>query len=135
MAKFNVVGFEDVERELLMRSKKAETAVPKMLKAGAEVLVKGQKQVSREMGVYDTGDFHDSIKATKIKEKDGAQSVDVYPQGTDRKGVRNAEKGFIAEYGTSRIEARPWMSTANARYAKEVHDAMRAAWEESATDG
>lgn len=135
MAKFNIVGFDDVEKELLKRSRKAETAVPKMLKAGAEVLIKAQKAVSKEMGVYDTGEFHDSIKATKIKEKDGAQYVDVYPQGTDSKGVRNATKGFIAEYGTSSIAARPWMSTANTRYAEDVHDAMRAAWEEEATDG
>lgn len=135
MAKFNIVGFGDVEKEFLKRSRRAETAVPKMLKAGAEVLVKAQKAVSKEMGVYDTGDFHDSIKATKIKEKDGAQYVDVYPQGTDRKGVRNATKGFIAEYGTSSIAARPWMSTANARYAEDVHEAMREAWEEEVTDG
>lgn len=135
MAKFNIVGFSDVEKELLKRSRRAETAVPKMLKAGSEVLIKAQKSVSKEMGVYDTGDFHDSIKATKIKEKDGAQYVDVYPQGTDRKGVRNATKGFIAEYGTSSITARPWMSTANARYAEDVHEAMRAAWEEEVTDG
>lgn len=135
MAKFNVVGFEDVEKELLRRSRKAETAVPKMLKAGADVLIKAQKMVSRGMGVYDTGEFHDSIKATKIKEKDGARYVDVYPQGTDSKGVRNATKGFIAEYGTSSIAARPWMSAANERYAEKVHKAMREAWEEETSDG
>lgn len=137
MAKFNVIGFGEVEKELLKRTKQARSAVPKMLEAGAKVLIRAQKATSREMGVYDTGQFHDSIKATKVKDKDGAKYVDVYPQGTDDKGVRNATKGFIAEYGTSSIAARPWMSTANSRHADEVHDAMRAAWEEeiSVDDG
>lgn len=134
MAKFNVVGFEDVEKEMLKRTRRAEKAVPKMLQAGAKILVEAQKRVSREMGVYDTGDFHDSIKPTKIKEKDSEMYIEVYPQGTDRKGVRNATKGFIAEYGTSSINARPWMSAANARYAEDVHNAMRQAWEDEGND-
>ena len=135
MAKFNVTGFEEVEKELLKHTKRAQSAVPKMLESGSKVLVKAQKSTIRKMGVYDTGQLHDSIKATKVKDKDGAKYVDVYPHGTDDKGVRNATKGFIAEYGTSSIAARPWMSTANSRYADEVHDAMRAAWEEEMSGG
>ena len=135
MARFNVDGFDDVQKKLLRHNSAAQKAAPKMLEAGAKVLVRAQKAVSRQIGVYDTGQFHDSIKPTKVKTRDEEKYVEIYPQGVDDKGVRNAEKGFIAEYGTSRIQARPWMSTANAQAADEVHEAMRKVWEEETVGG
>ena len=47
----------------------------------------------------DTGDMVRSVgtaKGTKAK-----KFHDIYPQGRDEKGVRNAEKAFIAHYGKS----------------------------------
>ena len=97
MAKFNVVGFDDVEKAFIARGEAVTPAVDAMLQAGAEVLAEAQKAESKAMGVYDTGDFHNSIKATPIKENADGRYLDVYPQGKDRKGVRNATKGFVAE--------------------------------------
>lgn len=129
MARFNVVGFDAVERALLRREKAAVEAVPKMLEAGAEVLVKGQQAVIQRMELVDWGDLVQSVKATKVINTGANSSVEVYPQGKDRKGVRNAEKAFVAEYGKSNMTARPWMATANNQYAKDVHEAMRKVWE------
>ena len=129
MAKFNVVGFDSIEKEFAKRPKVLSDAAPKMLKAGAKVLVQAQKQEAETLKIRDTGQFIESIKATPIKNKDGVYSVDVYPQGVDDKGVRNATKGFVAEYGTSRRPARPWMSKANENSADDVHKAMRDVWE------
>lgn len=39
--------------------------------------------------------------------------IDIYPQGKDRKGVRNAEKAFILHYGTSKIAATHWVTDAD----------------------
>lgn len=129
MASFNVVGFEDIEKALLRREAAAAAAVPKMLEAGAEVLVRGQQETIARMGIIDTGDMQASVKAGKIVQTDTGASVDVYPQGKDRKGVLNATKAFVHQYGKSNLPARPWLSVANATYAQGVHDAMREAWE------
>lgn len=130
MAKFNTVGFDEVEKELLNDSEKARAAVPKMLKAGAEVLVNAQKREAETLKVKNKGDLINSIKASKIKETSTGKSIDVAPTGKNREGVRNAEVGFLNEYGTSKQEARPWMETANLKSEEEVHKAMKKIWEE-----
>ena len=97
MAQFNTVGFDDVEKALLRREKAAVKAVPEMLKAGANVLVRAQKAEIERMQIVDTADMMNSVKATPVKGNDVEQYVEVYPHGKDRKGVRNAEKAFIAQ--------------------------------------
>lgn len=64
--------------------------------------------------------------------------VEIYPQGraghgNDRKGdkskVRYATIGFVAEYGTSSQQARPYMTTANAKAHEKVVEAQHSIWE------
>ena len=49
--------------------------------------------------------------------------------------MRNATKGFIAEYGKKNVPARPWMSSANEKCSSKLHEAMRAKWSEVMGDG
>lgn len=138
MADFNVVGLEDIEKAFLNMEKAAVEAVPKMLKAGADVLVEEQRAEARAMGLNDTGGFINSIKATKVKGDSTEKYVDVYPHGkashgNDRKGsksnVRYATIGFVAEYGTSKKEARPYMTVANEKAHEKVVEAELEVWE------
>lgn len=47
-------------------------------------------------------DMIDSIDYSRTPKMIGdIQTIEIYPQGKDRKGVRNAEKAFILHYGTS----------------------------------
>jgi hypothetical protein len=114
-----------------------------MLKAGAEVLVNAQKTEALAMGLQDTGGFINSIKATGVKGNDTEKYVEVYPQGNakhgnDRKGsksnVRYATVGFVAEYGTSSRQARPYMTVANDKANEAVIQAELEVWE-SARNG
>mgnify|MGYP000848847621 CR=1 FL=1 len=130
MAKFNTVGFEEVEKLFLKQSEIATKAVPKMLEAGAAVLVDAQKQEAAAMKIKDSGDFIKSIKASKVKTLNDAATITVAPTGKDYKGARNAEKGLVIEYGKSDTPARPWMETANAKSEEKVHRAMVEVWEE-----
>lgn len=52
--------------------------------------------------------------------------IDIYPQGKDRHGVRNAEKAFILHYGTKRIAATHWVDDADRLCDTTVIAAMRA---------
>lgn len=138
MAEFTTVGLEEIEKAFLRMEEAAVTAVSKMLKAGADVLVEAQRAEALAMGLNETGSFVKSIKATAVKGNDTEKYVDVYPQGrakhgNDRKGdksnVRNATIGFVAEYGTSSQQARPYMTTANAKAHEKVIDAELEVWE------
>jgi HK97 gp10 family phage protein len=141
MAKFNVVGFDEIEKEILKETKKAEKAVPLMLQAGAEILIKAQKTEidimirdgkarNDKSNSRSWGDLKNSITATNIKNSGAEAFLDIHPQGVDRKGVRNAEKGFILEYGTKSKKAYPWMTIANEKSEEEVHKKMLEVWGE-----
>ena len=101
MAKFNVVGLDDIQEKMLTRDKATEAAVPEMLQAGGEVLRKAQSDevLLTFKSRRSTGALANSIKVSTVQEKDGGKSVEVYPDGTDKHGVRNAEKAFGPPYG------------------------------------
>ena len=138
MGEFNTVGLEDIIDAFGRRETATVEAVPKMLKAGADVLIEAQKAEAQAMGLNETGGFINSIKATDVKGNDTEKYVEIYPQGraghgNDRKGdkskVRYATIGFVAEYGTSSQQARPYMTTANAKAHEKVVEAQRSIWE------
>lgn len=138
MADFNTVGLERVMESFRNMEQATVEAVPKMLKAGAEVLVKAQQAEAEAMGLNDTGGFVKSIKATAVKGDSVEKYVDIYPHGrakhgNDRKGdksnVRYATIGFVAEHGTSRKAARPYMTVANEKAHDKVVDAQIEIWE------
>jgi hypothetical protein len=81
------------------------------------------------MKIRDTGDMINSIKSGPVKKGKDGSFVDIWPQGKDRKGIRNAEKGFVAEYGKSNQPARPWMSTANDKCVEEVTATEKEIWD------
>lgn len=138
MAEFSTVGLEEIEKAFLRMEEAAIKAVPKMLKEGANVLVEAQRTEAQAMGLNDTGGFIKSIKSTKVKGDDTEKYVDVYPQGrakhgNDRKGdksnVRNATIGFVAEYGTSSQQSRPYMTVANKKAHEKVLEKELEVWE------
>ena len=141
MGEFSTIGLEDVIEAFNRQEQATIEAVPKMLKAGADVLVEAQKEEARAMGLNDTGGFINSIKATSVKGGSTEKYIDVYPQGrakhgNDRKGdksnVRYATIGFVAEYGTSSRQARPYMSVANEKAHEKVVEVQREVWEREA---
>jgi HK97 gp10 family phage protein len=137
MGEFTTVGLEEVAQKFLRMEEAATKAVPLMLEAGANVLVKAQQDEAAAMGIKETAGFIQSIKATQVKGDDTERYVEVYPQGkakhgNDRKGdksnVRYATIGFIAQYGTSKIPARPYMTAANEKAHQQTTDAMYEVW-------
>lgn len=138
MGEFSTTGLENVIEAFSRREQAAVEAVPRMLKAGADVLVEAQRAEAQAMGLNDTGGFINSIKATTVKSNGTEKYIDIYPQGrakhgNDRKGdksnVRYATIGFVAEYGTSSQQARPYMTTANEKARDKVAEAQREVWE------
>lgn len=141
MARFSVDGMDELAADLEREALRAEKLVPTMLEAGAKVIVKAQKQEAEQMiqsgkirfsgnDSRSTGAFIASIKPTSIKGKGAKSYVEVYPQGSDKKKtpVRNAEKGFLAEYGTRSMPSYPWMSVANEKAMPGAVEKMQEIW-------
>ena len=132
MAEFNVVGLDDIAESLLKREAKTVEAVPEMLKAGGEVMKQAQSDEVRLTftGDRSTGDLAASIKVSPVKDIEGGKRVEVYPDGKDRHGIRNATKGFVLQYGRKNMPARPWFTAANEKATDAVNAEMRRVWEE-----
>lgn len=132
MAKFNVAGLDDVQDALLRQEAATVAAIPEMLKAGGEVIKSAFQEETGKLNSTgrSTGALAASIKVSAIKERDGAKYVEIAPSGTDRRGVRNAEKGFVLNYGRSNMPARPWFTAANEKAQDEAVTEMRRVWEE-----
>ena len=79
---------ESIEKEL----------VPEMLDMGAKIVTEEWKNSINRHDHIDSNAMIDSVGAKKGKAKNLRE---IYPQGKDKKGVRNAEKAFIAHYGKS----------------------------------
>jgi hypothetical protein len=66
----------------------------------------------------------------KPKTAGDVRSIDIYPQGKDRKGVRNAEKAFINHYGTKTKPATHFVDIADELSGPLVQAVYERIWEE-----
>lgn len=139
MARFEVDGLEKLTLDLEELAKFPAAAQDRMLNAGADVLVKRQRERAEDYGVEDTGLVINSIKKTGCKVGKDGRSISVYPQGArTRNGIttQNAEIAFVAEYGRpgasghGRIAPRPFIRDANEDAADEVVEAMSLVYDE-----
>jgi len=143
MGRVDFTGLPDFEARLARHERAATEAVPEMLAAGAQVLAEAEKASIRKYDLIDKGALIKSVKPTKVKKKGSQSSVEVYPQGRNKKGERNATVGFVQEYGYatqtfrkngSRAigihEPTPWHSEAVEKSRDEVQAAMDKVWKE-----
>ena len=94
MAKMRVSGAELELKENLSRD-----MIRRMVEAGGKVADDRMKAATRAHMHVRTGDMLEAIKPTPYREWFGGGATEVYPQGDDRKGVRNATKAYVINYG------------------------------------
>ena len=131
MARFRTEGLDElIERMTEMELTVSELA-DEMLIAGAEEVREAWKKSAEEHGHIDTGDMINSIDYSKqVRQIGDIKEVDIYPQGKDRKGVRNVEKAFILHYGTSRIPASHWVDDADEMAGPMVEERLTKMFDE-----
>lgn len=72
----------------------------KILYAGAEIFVKEARSALMRAGHVDTGAMRDNVTYyRRVDTKDGVHSVSMSVKGRDEKGVKNAVKAFVLNYG------------------------------------
>ncbi len=131
MARFDTSGLDDLIQDVLGLGDVAEEAGEKMLLAGAEEVKQAWKDSAEKHKLRDTGDMIESIDyARKPKNVGGIKSVDIYPQGKNRHGIRNAEVAFVQHYGTSKLPATHWVDDADDASGPKVQAAMEKIYDE-----
>lgn len=99
MAKFISTGMTDVIDRLDRMAGASDNMKREMLESAANVYVDTWKRVIRAKGHVRSGDMANSVDTVFSDGNVGGATAEVYPQGKDRKGVRNAEKAFLLHYG------------------------------------
>lgn len=133
MARFDTSGIDDIIKDLTEMGEDIGPTADKMLMAGAEEVKKAWKAAAEKHGLRDTGQMIDSIGyPKKPKNIDGIRSIDIYPQGKNRDGVRNAEVAFIQNYGAPHrnIKATHFVDDADKASAEPVQHAMEEIYNE-----
>lgn len=131
MATFNVTGIESIIKDLQRMGNEAQGVAQQMLFAGADVMVWEWQHAIQAAGLIDTGAMLLSVKPDKaVKEKAGVMQITVYPRGSDESGTRNAEKGFIANYGRIHQNADHHVDKAIETAQAPVWSAMEGVWDQ-----
>jgi len=130
MANLHGTGFDDVISQMRRLGEDAGDTCQRMLDAGAEAVREAWTATADAHGFVDTGDMIASITVAQSKRDPGAPVREIFPQGKDRKGVRNAEKAYILHYGTSKIAASYWVDEAEAAAEEPMATAMAAVWDD-----
>lgn len=131
MARFDVSGLDETIEEMKRLGQMTGRTVDAMLMAGAEEVRKAWRQSAEEHRHRDTGDMIASIGfSRKPKEIGSIRTIDIYPQGKDKRNIRNAEKAFILHYGTTKIRGSRWIDDADKTSEQTVVPAMIRVWEQ-----
>lgn len=136
MARMETNGLDAVIEEMTRLGEMTGKAADAMLMAGAAVYRQHWQRSAQMHGHVDTGDMVASVGYSGTpKTIEDARTLDVYPQGKDRKGVRNAEKAFILHYGSSSIKGSRWVEDAERDAERPAQEAMADVWDEFVTTG
>ena len=131
MARLNVTGLDETIEQMKRMGQLTGQVADAMILTGAEVIREHWVASAQSHGHVDTGDMIASIRyAKQPKDVGGMRILDVYPQGKDEKDVRNAEKAFVLNYGSSSIKASHWVKEANESGESPAGLAMIRIWDE-----
>ena len=133
MATITVDGLEELMNDLKAVSEIPDSVANEMLDRQADIVIKAQKSRISSIGLVDSGQLMRSIqKDGGMKKRAGTRSVEISPVGVRINGVRNAEVGFIHEYGAKgkHIPAKNWMQQANESCADKAVEAAREVYDE-----
>lgn len=107
MARFETDGIDAVIEDMKRHHELVGETANKMLIAAAEEVKECWRKEAERRRFRDSGDMIQSIDYAKSSSTaGGVKYIDIYPQGKDRKGQRNAEKAFILHWGTTSDKAR-----------------------------
>lgn len=131
MARFETSGLDNMISEMQRLGQDMGEVAKRMVDAAVEEIKDAWKDSAEKHGHRDTGAMIDSVGYPNPVYKVGdALARDVYPQGKDGRGTRNAEKAFILNYGTSKIKPSHWVDEADENAEPLVEEKLLNIWDE-----
>lgn len=127
MASIDTVGLDELVNQMRRLGQNVEPVENEMLDAGADIIRDQWKATATQYGHVDTGAMVDSV--VPVNGNARALYRDIYPQGTDAKGVRNAEKAFILHYGKHNMPGTYWVDDAEDKAGPEAIAACQEIWD------
>ena len=114
MAGFQIEGLSEFMEKLSSLPEKLDNVMTDAVKKGGGILEADLKQAIPEVANrgYSTGALQQSIKAGMVKDTGDGKEVTVSPKGSvthNGSKVRNQDKMYYLEHGTSRQAAHPFM--------------------------
>ena len=129
MARFDTSGLDEIINQMQRMGQDEGPVADEMVNAAVEVIKEEWKKSAEKHGHVDTGAMIESIGIGPGPVRAGNIVYrDVYPQGTDGKGVRNATKAFILNYGRSKMPGSYWVDDADEQSAAPVQEVCEAIW-------
>ena len=129
MARFDTSGLDDVLSQMQRMGEESGEAATAMLQAGAEQVKQAWREAAQMHGHRDTGDMIESIGFAKTPKTMGyVKYIEIYPQGKDSHGERNATVAFVLHYGTSRYPGSRWIDDADRISEERAIPVMREIW-------
>ena len=128
MARLNTSGLDDLINEMRRLGQDSGPVVDEMLDAAAGIIRDQWKETAKEHGHIDTGAMIESVDFP-VKGNARAMYRDIYPQGTDAKGVSNAEKAFILHYGKHNMPGSYWVDDAELKAGPEAVRTCQEIWD------
>lgn len=130
MARFDTSGLDDLISEMQRLGEAEGPVAEEMCMAAVEEIRDCWMRSAQDHGHVDTGAMISSIGFGPAPIRAGAIIYnDVYPQGTDSKGVRNAMKAFILHYGKHNMPGSYWVDDADAMSEGPVNAVCQAIWD------
>ena len=96
MARMTYSGFEIIDNKL---AKLDRGTVRRLVEAGANALIEGTKESIASHRHIATGSMMANVKPGIYHETLDGGWMEVYPQGEDKRGVSNAKKAYVINYG------------------------------------
>lgn len=128
MAYMKLNGFDDVLKKLdrLSNKSKVDEIAKKAVKAAQPINERSMRSALKavEYGPYATGSVAEGVTSTEPRINSFGVCAVAKVDGRDKKGVRNAEKAGILQYGTKRQPARPWRGNAVSKAENECLKVM-----------
>lgn len=131
MARFDCPGLDKVISDMQRMAETGGKCAEAMVDQAVVIIRDSWRESAERHGHRDTGAMIESVGFPNPTVKMGdILSRDVFPQGKDEKGTRNAEKAFILNYGKSRFPGTYWVDEAEAAADPKVAAALEQMWDQ-----
>lgn len=136
MARFDVRGIEPILKDMARLQEQTGPVADAMLMAAAGVVRQEWIYAIERHRHRKSRDMMNSVGYPRRPKTAGdIRTIDIYPQGVDRRGIRNAEKAFIAHYGRVHQTGSGFVDEADRNSEQPVMDVMTRIWDQYLESG